>query len=160
MRRFAFVFATATIAALVSNEARAQVVNAQPAGAGLRGCYQIVSERGWQRIALKSQAENIISVTRGDGWSVDAKNYAAVGRQGHKGRAAEALAPYSGYKYDKRYPFGALLVRGPSRKVIHMKFKSFSLPAGSAKSIEFRINDRNDALGDNAGALLLCVEPT
>lgn len=71
-------------------------------------CVSVDSRSGWQRFNLPGNFTRVASVS--GGWSVDTRSYSPVGSSGHTGRDAEALAPYNQYKFDQRYPFGALLI--------------------------------------------------
>lgn len=114
-------------------------------------CVVVDSRMGWQKFDLGREVNGVQSIS--GGWSVDRRNYAPVGAAGHMGRDAEALSPYSQYKYNQRYPFGALLL-GDGREYRWIQQGSrFAYPL---KSIDMRINDADKSLGDNSGSLRVC----
>lgn len=114
-------------------------------------CISVNSRQGWQHFSLPGGFTKVISV--GGGWSVDARNYASVSASGHNGRDAEALKPYNQYKYDPRFPFGALLMGSGQGTLWIQGAASFSNTFGA---VDMRINDADNALGDNAGSLQVC----
>jgi hypothetical protein len=114
-------------------------------------CVSVDSKRGWQRFNLPGSFTRVASI--GGAWSVDSRNYSPVGSSGHTGRDAEALTPYNQYKFDQRFPFGALLM-GSGQGVLWIQNPvSFN---GSLGAVDMRINDADNALGDNGGSLQVC----
>jgi hypothetical protein len=115
-------------------------------------CISVDSRQGWQRFNLPRNFTKIANI-RG-GWSVDTRSYASVGAFGHTGRDAEALRPYNQYKFDQRFPFGALLMGSGQGSLWIQDSNSFSsAPFGA---VDMRINDADNALGDNGGSLQVC----
>ncbi len=120
-------------------------------------CFVVDSRKGWQYFRLPKSFTRVVSVN--GRWSVDDRNYARVGPNGHLGEAASRLQPYNQYKYDPQLPFGALLVEIPTGAFapIYASINSpMSLPSRSENSIGLRINDADNALGDNGGSLSVC----
>ncbi len=120
-------------------------------------CFVVNSRRGWQYFRLPQSFTRVVSVN--GRWSVDDRNYARVGPNGHLGEAANRLQPYSQYKYDSQLPFGTLLVEIPTGAFapIYASINGpMKLPSRSENSIGLRINDADDALGDNGGSLSVC----
>jgi len=116
-------------------------------------CVSVNSKGGWQRFNLPGTFTKVTSID-GD-WSVDSRSYAPVGATGHSGRDAEALAPYNQYKFDQRFPFGALLM-GSAQGVLWIQNPiSLNSPFGA---VDMRINDADNALGDNEGSLKVCFD--
>ena len=133
-------------------------------------CYRIDARREWQRVTTKRGGEASIvvlsnltgtqaqldSLTPPYRWSVDDARFARVGPEGHTGSAAQALEPFSGFKFLKNEPFGALIFRANN-----VDPQAYPLISGSARFpegtqwIDFRINDTG--LGDNGGGMQLCV---
>lgn len=114
-------------------------------------CVSVDSRRGWQKFNLPRSFTKVVSTS--GGWSVDTRSYAPVGSSGHSGRDAEALSPYNQYKYDQRFLFGALLM-GTGQGVLWIQNPvSFT---GSFNAVDMRINDADNALGDNGGSLQVC----
>lgn len=115
-------------------------------------CVSINSKNSWQNFNLNGSFTRIINIS--GGWSVDARSYSPVGASGHSGQDADALAPYNQYKFDQRFPFGALLMINSSQEILLVK-EPMSFPS-PLSSISMRINDADNALGDNAGSLQVC----
>jgi len=114
-------------------------------------CVFVDSRSGWQRFNLPGSFTKVISIT--GGWTVDTKSFSLVSSSGHTGRAAEALAPFNRYKFDQKFPFGALLMGSRQGVIWVQKPGSFS---GSSGAVDMRINDADNALGDNGGSLKVC----
>jgi hypothetical protein len=129
--KFILISAAVLVTSFNMQEAKAQAVK----------CFDVSSRTGWQYFDLGGPYTRIASV--GGGWSVDARSYARVGPQGHN---EPGLEPYNQYKYDQGYPFGALFVwvRGVQQ-----------LPKPITRTA-IRINDADNALGDNSGVLRVC----
>ena len=114
-------------------------------------CVSVDSRQGWQRFNLPGSYSRVTSIS--GGWSVDTRNYAPVDTEGHIGQDAERLAPYNQYKFDLRFPFGALLMRTGAGILWVQSPISFT---NRFVSVDMRINDADDALGDNGGTLQVC----
>jgi hypothetical protein len=115
-------------------------------------CFTVSAQQGWQYFNLPGSFKRITSIE--GSWSVDDRSYARVGAYGHTGDASNRLAPYNQYKYDQNYPFGALLVNIPNYGYFWVEN-----PQQLPRSINFtamRINDGDNALGDNGGSLRVC----
>ncbi len=124
---------------------------AQEAKAQSVKCVSVSSRSGWQNFDLGSPYTRIASVS--GGWSVDARNYIPVGPQGHN---EPGLEPYNQYKYDQNYPFGALFVDIPTDGYGYVWVRgSQQLPKPITRTT-IRINDADNALGDNSGVLRVC----
>jgi C1A family cysteine protease len=117
-------------------------------------CHVVSAMEGWQQFIFSTPVNEITDIR--DGWSVDVVNYALVGPEGHTGAAAESLSPYNGYKYDEAYPFGALLLKTPDTE--HQWINSPTIFYNSIFEVDMRINDKDEALGDNGGYLTVCFE--
>jgi hypothetical protein len=123
----------------------------QPPQQSNSACVTVDSRNGWQHFNLPGSFTRVASIS--GGWSVDTRNYSPVGSSGHNGRDAEALAPYNQYKFDQRFPFGSLLM-GSGQGVLWVENPvSFT---GSFGAVDMRINDADNALGDNGGSLQVC----
>ncbi|MFN6481651.1 MULTISPECIES: hypothetical protein [unclassified Nostoc] len=114
-------------------------------------CFYVDSRNGWQYYNLGRPYTRVASVS--GGWSVDARNYSQVGPRGH---LEPGLEPYNQYKYDKGVPFGALFVDIPTDGYGYVWVQgSQQLPKPITRTA-MRINDADNALGDNAGVLRVC----
>jgi hypothetical protein len=120
-----------------------------------KNCRKIDARKGWQTLPGFEKIDSF-----GGGWSVDAAKYPMVGPGGHTGDAARALAPYNVYKYDQKYPFGALLFLDQNGNNVPFSSSLVNnrVPPNLERSggIQVRINDADEALGDNGGALEIC----
>ncbi len=115
-------------------------------------CLDVSSRSGWQSFDLGSPYTRIASVN--GGWSVDARNYSRVGPQGHN---EPGLEPYNQYKYAQNFPFGALFVDIPTDGYGYVWVRgSQQLPKPITRTA-MRINDADNALGDNSGVLRVCL---
>lgn len=115
---------------------------------------EVSSRMGWQTLVFKKPVVRISGVT--GSWSVDDNEHKRVGPEGHRGKSASILSRWDYYKFDKQYPFGALLVEIDGDDYVPvtgpMEFKK------PVRSIRARINDADSALGDNGGSLLISFE--
>ncbi len=114
---------------------------------------EVSSTQGWQTINFEQPVTRISSIT--GGWSVGRHNY--VGPSGHYGDAATALTPFNHAKYDRNYAFGALLIKSKGNEN-HMDVSGPITFQEPVTSLSLRINDKDDALGDNRGSLLVTFE--
>ncbi|GAB4516585.1 MAG: hypothetical protein Tsb0019_16110 [Roseibium sp.] len=120
-------------------------------------CVDVNSKKGWQQLSLPSG--NVGRVWFSGGWSVIAGMYKPVGPRGYSGQDAQKLGPLYGYKYDQSYAFGEMLVRDQAgRTVPFAEFAALAVQSGDPAGVyAFRINDKDAALWDNAGAITVCV---
>jgi hypothetical protein len=136
-----FLFAISMTVTLNALEVKAQSVR----------CFNVSSRQGWQNFDLGGPYTRVVSVS--GGWSVDARNYSRVGPRGH---SEPGLEPYNQYKYDQGMPFGALLVDIPTDGYGYVWVQgSQQLPKPITRTT-IRINDADNALGDNSGVLKVC----
>jgi hypothetical protein len=128
-----------------------------------RDCLYVDSRQGWQ--ALPAPAGAVVDLAADGEWTVWDGTQPPVNLKGHVGAAADELAPWTGYKYDQSYPFGAMLYRGANGKVGSFADLATRLWLGQATgreidaigAIELRINDGDNALDDNAGRIRVCL---
>jgi len=133
-----------------------------------RDCLYVDSRQGWQ--ALPAPEGEVIDLSADGEWTVWEGSQPPVNLKGHVGKAADELAPWTGYKYDQSYPFGAMLYRGANGKVASFAELATRLWLGQATgreisgigAIELRINDGDDALDNNSGRIRVCLiyQPT
>jgi len=128
-----------------------------PSGRGDFGddppCFNVDSRTGWQSVTVPQGYYRIADIT--GGWTVDANNYVRVGAEGHTGYAGEALAPFSQYKFVNGASFGALILEDDSQ-IAAVNVGSEVIPPSGTRTVKFRINDNDQALGDNQGSLQVC----
>ncbi len=117
-----------------------------------KGCVSVDSKLGWQHFNFSGNFTKVASIS--GGWSVDSRSYSAVGASGHTGNDAELLTPYNQYKFDQNFPFGALLM-GSGQGTLWIQ-DSTSLSSAPFGAVDMRINDADNALGDNEGKLEVC----
>jgi hypothetical protein len=136
-----FLFTISTTGTLNILEVKSQSVR----------CVNVSSRQGWQNFDLGEPYTRVVSIS--GGWSVDARNYLHVGPRGHY---EPGLEPYNEYKYDQGKPFGALLVDIPTDGYGYVWVRrSQRLPKPITRTA-IRINDADNALGDNSGVLRVC----
>ncbi|TYC67199.1 hypothetical protein FMN63_13980 [Stappia sp. BW2] len=120
-------------------------------------CIDVQAKRGWQQLSLP--VGQITGVRYSGGWSVIASTYRAVGPRGYSGEDARKLGPLYGYKFDQAYAFGEMLVRDQAGRIV--PFAEFAALAVNTRDpsgvYAFRINDKDIALPDNAGAIRVCI---
>ena len=148
------VLAAAAALSLIAASAQAQ---------NSRDCLYVDSRQGWQ--ALPAPEGEVIDLSADGEWTVWDGAQPPVNLKGHVGKAADELAPWTGYKYDQSYPFGAMLYRSANGKVASFAELATRLWLGQATgreisdigAIELRINDGDDALDDNSGRIRVCL---
>jgi len=120
-------------------------------------CIDVQSKNGWQTLSLPNG--KIRKVSYSGGWSVINGLYKPVGPRGYSGQDAAKLGPLYGYKYDQSYAFGEMLVRDQAGRVVPFaEFAALAVNTPNPAGIyAFRINDKRNALWDNAGAIRVCV---
>lgn len=120
-------------------------------------CLDVQSKKGWQRLSLPDG--KIRRVAYSGKWSVIAALYKPVGPRGYTGQDAKKLGPLYGYKFNQSYAFGEMLVRDQAGRVV--PFAEFAALAVNTRDpagvYAFRINDKDIALWDNAGAIRVCI---
>jgi hypothetical protein len=117
-------------------------------------CHIVKSREGWQKFNFTNEVNKIISIN--GSWSVDDVRYNRVGAFGHFGEDARKLEPYNNYKYDLKYPFGALLINSTSNGNEYEWIKEPKKLSQPIKEIRMRINDKDVGIGDNGGELKIC----
>ncbi|MEI6446170.1 MAG: hypothetical protein WCO29_24345 [Nostocales cyanobacterium ELA583] len=147
MKLLKTLFSVATMSAVLF----AGIFNTSEVKAQQVKCFDVSSKKGWQYFDLGSPYTSIASVQ--GGWTVDYRNYAPVGPQGHN---EPGLEPYKQYKYDQNFPFGALFVDVPTDGYGYVWVRgSQQLPKPITRT-SIRINDSDKSLGDNSGVLRVC----
>ena len=146
--------------ALASTGASAQQVS--------RDCLYVDARQGWQ--TLPAPSGSVIDVSADGEWTVWGGAQPPVNLKGHIGAAANELSPWTAYKYDQSFPFGAMLFRAPDGKVGSFADLATRLWLGQATgrevdaigALELRINDGDSALDNNAGRIRVCLihQPT
>ena len=122
--------------------------------AGANESDTVSSRTGWQSKSFSSPVKRISGIV--GGWSVDDAKYHRVGPAGHYGNSSVSLSPYNDRKFDRKYPFGALLIEVEGKGYMYVTGPmDFQEPV---RQIRVRINDRDDSLGDNGGDLTIWFE--
>jgi hypothetical protein len=120
-------------------------------------CIDVQSKKGWQQLTLPHG--KIRQIDYSGSWSVISYQYRPVGPRGYSGQDAKKLGPLYGYKFDQSYAFGEMLVRDQQGRIV--PFAEFAALAANspdpAGTYAFRINDKDIALPDNAGAIRVCI---
>lgn len=120
-------------------------------------CVDVQSKKGWQQLSLPGG--KIRKVGYSGAWSVIAGMYKPVGPRGYSGPDARKLGPLYKYKFDQSYAFGEMLVRDQAGRVVPFaEFAALAVNAPDPSGVyAFRINDKDVALWDNAGAIRVCI---
>ncbi|MCV0425350.1 MAG: hypothetical protein K5905_07745 [Roseibium sp.] len=120
-------------------------------------CVDVQSKKGWQQLSLPGG--KIRKVSFSGNWTVISGMYRPVGPRGYSGQDAKKLGPLYGYKFDQSYAFGEMLVRDQAGRIV--PFAEFAALAVNSRDpagiYAFRINDKDIALWDNAGAIRVCI---
>lgn len=120
-------------------------------------CVDVQAKKGWQRLSVPDG--KIRKVSFSGSWSVISGLYKPVGPRGYSGQDAQNLGPLYGYKFDQSYAFGEMLVRDHAGRIV--PFAEFAALAVNSRDpagvYAFRINDKDIALWDNAGAIRVCI---
>jgi Ricin-type beta-trefoil lectin domain len=113
-------------------------------------CVDQDARVGWKTYELVT-GTSLVGVSSVSGsWSVDDKNYPRVGPEGYSNPNLNEQ-----YKYDRKYPFGALLMVDPGQGYTWIKGPQ-QLPKPITDRVTLRINDSDSSLGDNGGTLTVC----
>lgn len=132
------------------------------AGAGLRTPANAASAEvtvdstvGWQSAALDLRSGQSFGVEYRSGtWTVDYRNFAQVGIGGYDAAADQKI--YQECKVLTDQTYGHLLARvGDGAPFVIAQSGTFTAPV--AGRLEFRINDDDQCLADNAGSVVLRV---
>ncbi|WP_422375531.1 hypothetical protein [Roseibium sp.] len=120
-------------------------------------CVTVQSKKGWQTLSLPGG--KIRKVGFSGSWSVITGLYKPVGPRGYSGQDAKKLGPLYGYKFDQSYAFGEMLVRDQAGRIVPFaEFAALAVNSADPAGVyAFRINDKDVALWDNAGAIRVCV---
>ena len=117
-------------------------------------CMMVHSTAGWQRMRQRPAPRMNrmeISFDQG-GWTVDKNGYPLVFPA--IGHTQPQLEQYSQYKYDQRFPFGKMLMW------VDADNTNYGISGGVygvSRGVMFRINDSDGTLGDNQGAVRVCL---
>lgn len=118
-------------------------------------CATISANAGWQAVAIPTGFNGIIQVE--GNWNVH-HAHATVGPEGYSGSLGSRMdRQYPQHKYERGLPFAALMMRnGPNGPVSWVQSREH-MAIATGPDFQFRINDRDDALSDNKGALTVCM---
>jgi len=116
-------------------------------------CVTVSALKGWQAFDLPGDFSHIVSVK--GGWSVYPQ-CSLCGPSGHTGADAKLIAHWEKYRFDTNFPFGALLMKGSDNEYSWIKGKGKEVLAKPTNQVSMRINDPDDGVYDNRGALTVC----
>jgi hypothetical protein len=123
---------------------------------GAPAVTSISATTGWQQTTLYLNAGDKFYVDyRGGSWTVDYKNFPYVGPGGYSADIDKTIA--AGYKFDSSVPYGYLLGKVGTGKVIFVGVKGGPFTADVSGFLSLRINDMDSTLRDNDGAITLDV---
>lgn len=125
------------------------------------GPIHVQATKGWQDTGIDISGKFNISYLNEGTWSVDFRNHPFVGPNGYSPEQDQKVA--QGYKYDTHKPYGYLL----GKLVWNGQEKAFEVGEGGLWENTFskparlylRINDADQALGDNSGSVTMDVNP-
>jgi hypothetical protein len=126
-------------------------------------CHEISATAGWQAGAFP---EGLVQVLYAQGfWTTRAGELGPVGTRGHGGDAGKMLFDEGAARIDPNAGHGALLVRfeiaGETRMMPWSRLLAFTEQSGAFNMnldrMEFRINEGDDLLDDNDGAITVCL---
>jgi hypothetical protein len=122
---------------------------------GSESTVTVAADRGWQSTGRDLHHGQSFTVTYKSGaWTVGSPGLPMVGMDGYDDATDEGI--YQGCKILNELTYGHLLVRtGNSAPMVVARSGTYTAPG--AGNLEFRINDDDRCLGDNAGALTLSV---
>jgi hypothetical protein len=120
--------------------------------------FSIDSTRGWLDTTIDVHESQILIIEyKGGLWSVDFRNYSGVDANGYINENDLSLRNWMQYKYFPKAPFGALI------GAIGDKTKPFTIGSEYINTrpengrLYLRINDSDEALGDNKGSIEVSV---
>jgi hypothetical protein len=126
---------------------------------GAPAVTSISATTGWQQTTLYLNAGDKFYVDyRGGSWTVDYKNFPYVGPGGYSADIDKTIA--AGYKFDSSVPYGYLLGKVGTGKVIFVGVKGGPFTADVSGFLSLRINDMDSTLRDNDGAITLDLRAT
>ena len=112
----------------------------------------ISSTMGWQLTSLYLNAGDKFYVNyRGGSWTVAYKNFPYVGPSGYSVDIDKTIA--AGYKFDSSVPYAYLLGKVGNGNLIYIGNKGGQFTADVSGLLSLRINDSDDTLGDDDGAI-------
>jgi hypothetical protein len=113
----------------------------------------IAADQGWQRVQVPRRA-SMIEIS--GSWNVH-HAHGRVGPEGYSGALGARMdREYPQLKYAPAIPFAALLGRVDGGAMTWINQPSFGVIPGT--TLDLRINDSDEALGDNVGALEVCFQ--
>jgi hypothetical protein len=117
----------------------------------------IDARAGWVDTGLDVTTANSVTIRQvGGGWSVDGRRYARVGGNGHRDEARTDLRNWLHLKAFPRAHFGSL-IGAINRSDLFLVGADYRNMAPSNGRLYLRINDVDQSLGDNQGALTVEV---
>lgn len=118
-------------------------------------CANITANSGWQAVAVPKGFNGIIQIE--GSWNVH-HAHGTVGPEGYAGSLGDRMdRQYPQHKYNKGLPFAALMMRNGSHGPVSWVQSREHMAIATGPDFQFRINDRDDALSDNKGALTVCM---
>lgn len=138
---------------LASLKDKAAVLDATLTTGSEDRCATVSAQQGWQEIEVPASA-SLAEIS--GAWNVHSP-HPQFGPEGYSGTLeANMHRDFSHFKYDKGAPFASLLrQRGPGG---HDRVSERSMIVTPGETLRLRINDVDEVLHDNAGALSLCFD--
>lgn len=118
-------------------------------------CATITAGAGWQAVSIPRGFNGIIQIE--GSWNVH-HAHATVGPEGYSGSLGDRMdRQYPHAKYHRGLPFAALLMRNGSHGPVSWVRVRKHMGIATGPDFQFRINEQDDALADNKGALTVCM---
>jgi predicted small lipoprotein YifL len=114
------------------------------------------AQAGWVDTGVDVEASDGVEVNQiGGGWTVDRRLYPLVDGNGHLDESRLPLWEWRHLKALATAPFGALLGAIGDRSAPFLVGRSLHMVAPGSGRLLLRINDKDEALPDNGGALVV-----
>ncbi|MCP5279687.1 MAG: hypothetical protein H6935_15240 [Thiobacillus sp.] len=118
-------------------------------------CATIKADTDWQAVAIPKGFNGVIQVE--GSWNVH-DTHATVGPEGYSGSLGDRMdRQYPHAKHHRGLPFAALLMRNGSHGPVSWVRVRKHMGIATGPDFQFRINEQDDALADNKGALTVCM---
>ncbi|MFI6908216.1 hypothetical protein ACIBKY_43630 [Nonomuraea sp. NPDC050394] len=118
---------------------------------------EVQSAQGWQDTGIDIAGKFNVSDLNEGTWTVDHRNHPYVDAGGYSAADDQRIA--QGYKYDAGRPYGYLLGRLGQRVFPVGGGGLFEHTGDRPARLYLRINDADQALGDNAGSIKVDINP-
>lgn len=127
--------------------------------ASKRSLIRIDARAGWLDTGIDVSPAQVLAVTYVSGtWSVDGRSFPGVNANGHINENTLSLRNWYRYKFLPAAPFGALIGAINDKTRPFLIGKAYRSKPPIKGRLFLRINDKDEALADNAGSINVSVE--